>query len=242
MKFLFGLLFSLILFLSHSAFAIVIVERINEDDIANHQTLNFADQDFGSIQGTDNVFTDFGLANVHAEASANSGEEYARGDYGHALWVAGNGGLQIVENNGAAGCSAYDADFKCVGDRLLPLVDFYEFTFQSELNSIGFYMVDVWLPLVFTFYSNGDLVEVYDEEDRGSWDGNNLGTGTGWTSWRAFESEVAFDQVKIESKDSTADGFGVALIRKEAAQISEPSVLALFAFCAFLLVSRRKNA
>ena len=105
-------------------------------------------------------------------------------------------------------------------------------------------MVDVWKPLVFTFYDDGNVVEVYDEEARGAWDGNTLGTGTGWTAWRVFDSIVAFDQLRIESKNSNADGFGIGEIRKESVQVSEPSTLVIMTLGMFGLISairRRKS-
>ena len=227
------------LFQSLSVQASMIVERINEDDIVNSQTLDFLSQPLGDFSGTANLFQNYGIENVTASASSPNGEEYARGDYDKALWVGSNGGVTVVGNNDAAGCSQYDADFKCIGDRLLPLVEFYNFEFAQDMNQVGFYMVDVWLPLVFSFYADGNLVEIYDEQERGSWDGNTLGTGTGWTAWRAFESSVAFDEIRIESRNSVADGFGVALIRTTS--IPEPASVFLFLSAAFGLSLRLKR-
>lgn len=221
-----------------------LITRINEADFINAESLDFVSENLGTISGTDSHFTDFGISQLTALASAPDGEEYARGDYQQALWAGETAGVEIVENNGLAGCSLYNVDFKCVGERKLSLVDYYLIDFSSDLTKLGFYMVDVWKPLVFTFYYNDVEVEVYDEEARGSWDGNNLGTGTGWTAWRVFDSTVAFDQVRIESKDSKADGFGIGEIRKESTQVPEPSSLFIMVLGILGVITatrRRKN-
>lgn len=221
-----------------------LITRINESDFINAQSIDFLSENLGSIATTDSIFTDFGISELTAVASAADGEEYARGDYQQALWAGETTGVEVVENNGDASCSLYDVDYKCIGERKLSLVDYFLIDFSSDLTTLGFYMVDVWKPLVFTFYKNDIEIEVYDEATRGSWDGNNLGTGTGWTAWRVFDSAVAFDQVRIESKDSKADGFGIAEIRKESVEVSEPTTLAIMALGIFGLISanrRRKS-
>lgn len=221
-----------------------LITRINESDFINAESMDFLNEPLGSISTTDSLFTDFGISELTAVASAADGEEYARGDYQQALWAGETNGVEIVDNNGIAGCTQYDQNNKCIGDRKLSLVDYYLIDFSSDLSKIGFYMVDVWKPLVFTFYNNDIEIEVYDEEVRGAWDGNMLGTGTGWTAWRVFDSTVLFDQVRIESKNSNADGFGIGEIRKESVPVSEPSTLFIMALGMFGLISvkrRRKN-
>ena len=224
---------------SVSVQASMIVERINEDGIVNSQTIDFLAESLGDFSGSASLFQSVGIKNVTASASSPNGEEYARSDHAKALWVGSNGGLSIVGNNDSAGCTQYDENFKCIGERLLPLVEFYNFEFADDINQVGFYMVDVWLPLVFSFYADGSLVEVYDEQERGSWDGNTLGTGVGWTAWRAFESSVAFDEIKIESRNSVADGFGVASIRTTL--IPEPASIILFLSAFITLFLRLKR-
>lgn len=206
------------------------------------ETLSFGAAEYGAISGSDSHFTDFGISSISAVASNAIGEEYARGDYEYALWADSNNGVQVVKDGD--GCTTYNADGKCLDStRTLSLVDFYDMSFSDDLTKIGFYMVDVWLPLEFIFYLDGKEVGKYDELARGDWDGNSNGTGNGWTQWRAFSSDIAFDQIKIESAGGdNRDGFGIALIRKEAVAVAAPASFSLLALSLFglALTNRRK--
>lgn len=219
-----------------------IVRISGPSDFTNPETLSFGAAEYGTISGTDSYFTDFGISSISAVASQATGEEYARGDYDYALWSDGSNGVQVVKDGD--GCTTYDATGKCLdATRTLSLVDFYDVNFSDDLTKIGFYMVDVWLPLEFIFYLDGTEVGRYNEEARGDWDGNTDGTGNGWTQWRAFSSDIAFDQIKIESANGdNRDGFGIALIRKESVAVAEPASFSLLALSLFglALTSRRK--
>lgn len=216
--------------------------RISESNFTDAETLSFGASDYGPISGTDELFTDFGISNISATASQSFGEEYARGDYEYVLWADSDTGVQVVKDGD--GCTTYDAFGKCLDtDRTLSLIDFYDVSFADDLTKIGFYMVDIWKPLEFLFLLDGLEVGKYDEKAAGDWDNNTTGTGNGWTQWRVFSSDVAFDQVKIQSAEGAKnDGFGIALIRKETVSVPEPSGLILLSLSLFglLLTSRRK--
>jgi hypothetical protein len=218
--------------------------RIDESEFIDAETLSFGPSDKGPISGTDDLFTNFGISDISAKASQSFGEEYARGDSQYVLWADSNDGVQVVEERD--GCDAYSTDpkflDKCVGNRTLAKVDFYDVNFSDDLTKIGFHMVDIWKPLEFTFYLDGAIVGEYDEDARGDWDGNTTGTGLGWTQWRAFSSDIAFDQIKIQSTAGAQDdGFGIAQIRKEAISVPEPSSVMLLAASLFGFLSTRRR-
>ena len=223
-----------------------IITRISESGFSDADTLSFSASEYGSISATDDLFTNFGISDISAIASQPNGEEYARGDLDYVLWADSTNGVQVVKDGD--GCaSSYNTDGKCLDPkdgsifRTLSLVEMYDINFSDDLTEIGFYMVDVWKALEFSFYLDGANVGTYDETpDFGT---NTTGTGIAWSQWRAFSSNVAFDQIKIRSADGTKiDGFGIGQIRKEAVSVPEPSSFIILTASLFgLLLTKRRR-
>ncbi len=184
--FLFILIFS---FIGTSMAATYGVRKINQNDFEDFETLDMQTFPHGPISSTDQLFQDFGLEYVTAECSAPTGDE---NENYPALWGDYPEGVKIVSvGEGSPG-------------RTLPPIRFYDLKFKNPITRSGFFCVDVWAPINFTFKLDGQEVARYEN-------------ATGWTEWQLFETDTPFDQVILENYP--VDGFGISIIIVDRAQL-----------------------
>jgi hypothetical protein len=177
------------LVLSTNCFVHATIISVDQSEFVDFELFDFNTFSKGLISNTDSRFTDFGLTSVSVIVEKTSGEEFNNGSLGikHALWGAGDNDLYIS-----------DGTEHSSGGRPLALIEAYEFNFETSVTRVGFYLEDVWQPVVAIFSLNGNEV-------------GRSGELTEWSAFQLFGSDTAFDKVVLQST-ATNDGWGVSQV------------------------------
>jgi hypothetical protein len=211
------------LVLSTGCFVHAAIISVDESDFVDFELLDFNTFSKGIISNTDSRFTDFGLTSVSVIVETIAGEEFAGGSPGikHALWGAGDNDLYISDGTEHS------------GNRPLALIKEYKFNFETSVTRAGFYLEDIWKPVVAIF--SFDEIEV-----------GRTGQLTEWSSFQFFGSDNAFNQVVLQST-AADDGWGVSQVIVDRSEIPiqevpEPGTVILLSLgIASLSISRYKK-
>ncbi len=211
------------LVLSTSCFVHAAIISVDKSDFVDFELLDFNTFSKGIISNTDSRFTDFGLTSVSVIVETTAGDEFDGGSPGikHALWGAGDNDLYITDGTEHS------------NNRPLAFIKQYEFNFETSVTRAGFYLEDIWKPIVALFSLDG--IEV-----------GRTGQITELSSLQLFSSDYAFDKVVLQST-AAVDGWGVSQVIVDRSEIPfqevpEPGIVILLSLgIASLSISRYKK-